>query len=159
MKKSAEISACGKYRYHLRREWGTELAVSRVTFIMLNPSTADDKEDDATIRRCVAFAKSWGYGGVDVVNLFAYRATEPRELKRASNPIGPDNDSRIVATALCTNKIVCAWGIHGNLFGRGQRVTEKLLAAGKTLYCLEKTKKGLPKHPLYLKSDLIPVLM
>ena len=155
MRKSAEISACGKYRYHLRRVW--DLDLPRVAFIMLNPSTADDKEDDPTIRRCIAFARAWGYGGLDVVNLFAYRATDPRELKKASSPIGPDNDGNLLAVARHADKVICAWGAHGDLFGRSWRVIEKLRKEGISPLCLEKTKKGLPKHPLYLKADLMPI--
>ena len=154
MRKSAEISACGKYRYHLRREW--DLDLPRVAFIMLNPSTADDKKDDPTIRRCIEFAKAWGYGGIDVVNLFAYRATNPKELKKASNPIGPDNDGNLLAVANMADKVICAWGTNGEMFGRSWRVIEKLRKEGVTPLCLDKTKKGHPKHPLYLKGDVTP---
>ena len=157
MRKSAEISPCGKYRYHLRREWDSDLP--RVAFIMLNPSTADASEDDPTIRRCIGFAKAWGCGGIDVVNLFAYRATEPKELKKARNAIGPDNDAHILAIAPYADKVICAWGAPGELFGRARRVSDKLRSAGVGMWCLEKTKKGQPKHPLYLKCDLVPIAL
>lgn len=127
----------------------------RVAFIMLNPSTADAKEDDPTIRRCMGFARAWGYGGIDVVNLYAYRATNPKELKKAPSPIGPYNDNTVLAIARHADKIVCAWGAHGGR--RGDSILRKLRHEGLTPMCLEKTKKGAPKHPLYLKGDLTPV--
>lgn len=89
MIKSAIISECGKYRYSLSRIWDENKA--NVLFIMLNPSTADGDVDDPTIRRCIGFAKSWGYGGIYVGNLFAYRATDPKELLKVENPIGFEN--------------------------------------------------------------------
>lgn len=155
MWKSAEISPCGKYRYHLRREW--DLDLPKVAFVMLNPSTADASEDDATIRRCIGFAKAWGYGGIDVVNLFAFRATDPKELKTARNAIGPDNDAYVLSTVRLADKVICAWGANGDLFGRADRVTKILRDADVDLWCLEKTAKGMPKHPVRLRGDLLPV--
>lgn len=153
MRKSAEISPCGKYRYHLQRIW--EVGAPRVAFVMLNPSTADATEDDPTIRRCIGYAKAWGYGGLDVVNLYAYRATDPAELKRVSSPIGPDNDETLLAVVRQADKVICAWGGHGGR--RGEIVLRKLRQSGISPMCLETTKKGEPKHPLYLKADLNPV--
>lgn len=155
MRKSAEISPCGKYRYHLRREW--DLDLPRVAFIMLNPSTADANDDDPTIRRCIGFAKAWGYGGLDVVNLYGYRATNPKELKNVPSPIGPHNDDTLLAIVPYVDRVICAWGAHGGK--RGDSVLRKLRQEGLVPMCLAKTKRGDPMHPLYLKADLLPALL
>lgn len=147
MKKSAYISSDGKYRYVLRREWGFDVK-NHVAFVMLNPSTADARIDDPTIRRCIGFAQSWGYDGLSVVNLFAYRATNPKNLMRAADPIGPDNDEWIRDITLRSKITVAAWGTKGNFLGRDQSCGKFL----PFLYCLELTKDGFPKHPLYVKS-------
>lgn len=122
---------------------------------MLNPSTADETVDDPTIRRCIGYAKSWNYGGVVVSNLFALRATDPRELKTAVDPIGPENDFALKTcmeeSALC----VCAWGNHGSLYGRSAAVRDIL---GPGLHCLRVSKQGEPVHPLYQKRDLQPIV-
>ena len=141
---SADISPCGLYRYTLRRTWasGPECA-----FIMLNPSTADADNDDPTIRRCISFAKREGCGALLVVNLFAFRATDPAEMARAADPVGPDND-RVLDEALKTDFAIAAWGAHPMAQKKG-----KLLAAQYYLDCLGKTKSGAPRHPLYVKGD------
>ena len=91
-RKQAVLSDCGTYRYRLWRKWGCG---SPLLFVMLNPSTADAEVDDATIRRCLGFADAHGFGELEVVNLYAYRATDPADLKRAGYPVGPDNDAHI----------------------------------------------------------------
>jgi hypothetical protein len=145
---TAIISACGTYRYRLERTWSTS---PKVAFIMLNPSTADAEKDDPTIRRCVSFAKSWGYGGLIVGNLFALRSTDPKALISAPDPIGPDNDAHLRAIALCAERVVCAWGAHGSHHNRDKHVT-RLFKLQHELASLGVTGKGQPKHPLYIAA-------
>jgi hypothetical protein len=147
VKKSAIISADGVYRYELRRIWG---AAPICGWIMLNPSMADADVDDPTIRRCVGFAKAWGYGGIVVRNLYALRATDPKELWKHRSPAGTDNDSYLL-DAVDDPVTVCAWGAHGR---RGDAVINALSDAGAALYHLGLTKAGKPRHPLYLRADL-----
>lgn len=148
---SALISACGTYRYHLHREWGQG---PRLVFVMLNPSTADGSADDPTIRRCVGFAQVHGFDGIEVVNLYAYRATSPRDLADNGWLIGPDNDHTIVATAERAARsggaVCCAWGAHAAKRERPSTVLSLLQRAGAAPQCLERTKAGHPAHPLYL---------
>jgi len=151
MEKGAHISDCGSYRYNLYRCW--DRSKPFMTFVMLNPSTADANEDDPTIRRCMGFAEREECGGIEVVNLFAYRATDPKQMKSVIDPIGPMNNDYLSAAALDDNKyIVCAWGAHGSYRGRDKEVL-KLLDIGSMIRHLGLTKAGQPKHPLYLKSD------
>lgn len=151
MEKGAHISDCGSYRYNLYRCW--DRSKPFMTFVMLNPSTADANEDDPTIRRCMGFAEREDCGGIEVVNLFAYRATDPKQMKSVIDPIGPMNNDYLSAAALDDNKyIVCAWGAHGSHRGRDKEVL-KLLDIGNMIRHLGLTKAGQPKHPLYLKSD------
>lgn len=150
MIKTAEISECGKYRYNLTREWDD--ALPRMLFIMLNPSTADAEIDDPTITRCINRARSSGFGSVEVVNLFAYRATDPRELKKTDSPTGVENNQFICLAIARAHTVVCAWGTHGKLHGRDAYV-KHLCRAAERLRCLGKTKDGHPKHPLYIPSD------
>lgn len=147
----AVLSDCGTYRYELIRRW--DVTLPRVGWIMLNPSTADAEQDDPTIRRCIGFAKSWGYGGIVVRNLYALRATDPRALWNHPSPVGPDNDSYLL-DAVDDLVTVCAWGAHGR---RGDAVINALSDAGAALYHLGLTKAGKPRHPLYLKGDLTPI--
>lgn len=134
------------YRYELRRTWGEGGVVA---FIGLNPSTADETLDDPTIRRCIGFAKRWGYGHLVMLNLFAFRATDPREMKAAIHPIGPENDKHIVQVARRADLVVCAWGVHGSYQGRDQDVLNILPVHPQALGV---TKDGYPKHPLYLPA-------
>jgi hypothetical protein len=148
---SAIISSCGRYRYLLSREW--EPMGAACTFIMLNPSTADGTLDDPTIRRCIGFAKAWRYGGMSVVNLFALRATDPRDLSRWSrdNSVGPLNDKFIDETIAATRGvIVAAWGAGGHLYGRAQEVVDR--HRGRLMRLGTPTLNGSPKHPLYLSA-------
>lgn len=141
------------YRYALFRGW--EEGRESVLFVMLNPSTADAERDDPTVRRCVAYAKRWGFRSMVVVNLYALRATNPRALLKHPEPIGELNDRHISAHALGASRIVCAWGNHGT--GRSQAVVDMLIGAGHHLYCLDVNLTGEPVHPLYQKSDLEPL--
>lgn len=147
--KTAVISDCGRYRYELWRRWAEG---PHVLFIMLNPSTADAENDDATIRKCIAYAKRWGFGALCVGNLFAFRATDPMEMKAASDPIGPENDASLAKLARSAGVIVAAWGVHGSHMGRATAVAKTL----PTIKALHITKDGSPGHPLYLKSDAQP---
>lgn len=130
-------------------------SASRLLYVMLNPSTADEHHDDATIRRCLGFAIRHGYANMAVVNLFAMRSTDPRRLRehalRELN-IGPENDRTIVREAARADRIVAAWGTHGRFRGRDQAVL-RLLAA-HDVYCLGLSKhRGVPLHPLRLPVD------
>ncbi|WP_168123973.1 DUF1643 domain-containing protein [Paenibacillus sp. HB172176] len=148
--KDAVIDSTGKYRYSLVRHWDSQKP--KALFIMLNPSTADADIDDPTIRRCIGFAKSWGCGALEVVNLFAYRATNPDELRMCDDPIGRENDMHIRRAALRADKIILAWGTKGGLLGRNGKVME-LLQSFAWVYCLDRSKDGHPKHPLYIPAN------
>jgi len=150
---SAIFDATGQYRYALWRSWNN--AAPRVGFVMLNPNRADATLDDPTIRRCIGFARSWGYGSLEVVNLFAYRSPTPKTLNQVADPVGEDNDRTLQAFSQRVDRIILAWGNWGTIKGR-DRVVLNLLNSS-TLYCLGTTKLGQPCHPLYLKADLQPV--
>lgn len=152
MERSAHISDCGQYRYRLRRKWGNK--GFGPLFVMLNPSTADAEVDDATIRRCIGLTQGWGCEQFDVVNLFAYRATDPKALLKARDPIGPINDECILDAAAHSDFIVCAWGAAKIAESRGRKVLR--LLQHKTPHCLAVTKSGAPKHPLYIKAGTKP---
>ncbi len=143
----------GNYRYTLWREWDPQ--APRLGFIMLNPSTADATWDDATIRRCVGFARVWGYGAVEVVNLFAYRTPHPRHLRQVREPIGPDNDRYLDAIQQRVQRLILAWGNSGNFQNRPQAVLR--LLTPDQLYCLGMTRLGQPCHPLYLQAETLPI--
>jgi hypothetical protein len=141
--RNAGFSRCGRYRYWLRRIWDPALA--HCVFIGLNPSTADAREDDPTLRRCLSFARGWGYGSLLLVNLFSLRATDPRALKMASDPIGPRTDLWLRRAAAETDTVIAAWGNGGLLMNRGMTVHQML----KNPCCLGLTALGMPRHPLY----------
>jgi hypothetical protein len=153
----AVISECGIYRYKLWRFWDDRLPAC--AFIMLNPSVADASIDDPTIRRVVGYARGWDYGSVTVANLFALRSTDPAAMKSAADPVGPLNDRHIVEVARSSALVVAAWGAHPGIEGRARDVRRMLADAGVMLHCLAITKGGQPGHPLFLKSDLVPVSM
>ena len=142
------LSACGTYRYRLRRG-----AAPHLGFVMLNPSTADATADDPTIARCCGFARREGLGGIDVVNLYAYRSTVPAALHQVRDPVGPDNDPWLVHFAKWHRRIVCAWGAGAPDEERVLEVTQLLAHYGAQLLCLGVTKDGSPRHPLYVKAD------
>lgn len=151
----AVISPCEKYRYWLWRHIGGD--GPPVGFLMLNPSTADAEVDDPTIRRCMGFARDWGASELIVVNLFAYRSTDPKEMKKALSPIGPDNDEAIRTALGHCDLVVAAWGTNGRFKHRGDNVRRQVRQSGHVLHYLKLTSKGDPSHPLYLKADLKPV--
>jgi len=153
---TATFSRDRSYRFRLSRVWDRD--GTRVNFLMLNPSTADAFVLDPTVRRCAGFAESWEAGAFEVTNIFALRSTDPRDLRRADDPIGRGNDDAIVAAAECADLVVCAWGAHGTYLGREAQVRDLLQAAGTETVCLRRTRAGHPGHPLYVRKDveLIP---
>lgn len=152
---SATLSPCGQYRYRLWRAW--DESKPRVLFVMLNPSTADAEADDPTIKKCVKFARAWGYGSLEVVNLFALRSTDPAAFKGHPNPVGAGNDSYILDAASRAGKIVAAWGSNKAIGDRGTQVRAMLAREGFDLYCLRVSDKGMPWHPLYIPDAQTPV--
>ena len=152
LERDAVISDCGKYRYLLRRTWDHDRP--RALIVMLNPSTADAEIDDPTIRSCIRLCKGLSYGSFEVVNLFAWRATDPDDLGGARYPIGDRNNDVIEAAIGRCDVGICAWGAHP-MAGSWQRDAEvfNLLAASRpAVFCFGTTKGGAPKHPLYIKS-------
>lgn len=154
MNTSAVFSLDRTYRYQLWREWDSTLPT--VMFIGLNPSTADETKDDPTIRRCIGFAKSWGHGSLCMTNLFAFRATDPADMMCATEPIGSQNNRHLMELAETIGLIIAAWGTHGVFQNRASEVL-RMWSPGR-LHHLGLTKDGHPKHPLYLKADLKPIL-
>lgn len=156
MKKSAYISECGTYRYWLKREWDETLP--SMAFVMLNPSKADAENDDHTIRRCIGFAKAWGYGGLVVVNLFAYRSTDPMKLLLAADPIGPKNEATIKDIIGSVEMVVCAWG-NGPIVKKLmiKHYAYRPLKGLPGLHYLEVGSTGHPKHPARLSGTLRPI--
>lgn len=150
---TAAFDETGAYRYLLTRTWGTG---DPAVFVMLNPSTADAFTLDPTVRRCVGFARAWGAGGLVVANIFALRSTDPQALYDHPDPVGAANDAVLDALPVGP-RVIAAWGAHGALHGRGHVVAERLTAAGHRLYCLGRTSKGSPRHPLYLRADSAPL--
>lgn len=149
---SAVFSRCQKYRYRLDRVWDESLPP--LAFGMLNPSTADHERNDATIERCERRAKSLGFGSLIVWNLFAFRATDPKALKKESDPVGPDNDGFILEALDEVNsrggKVIVGWGAHGSILNRHFEIIEVARRLRIELYCLGVTAAGQPKHPLYV---------
>ncbi len=150
LSKQARFSHCRRYRYWLGREWNQ--GIGTVLFIGLNPSTADHVQDDPTIRRCVRFARSWGYRRMEIVNLFAFRATLPEDLKAATNPVGPANDRWIRKAEKSADIIIACWGNQGSFLDRDSEILEIL----GSLHCIQLNKSKIPAHPLYLKANLQP---
>ncbi len=151
----AEYSGDEAYRYRLVREWA---AGPRVLFVMLNPSTATETQNDPTVERCERRARALGYGSFAVGNIFAFRATDPKVMRAVTDPVGPGNDAAIVEMAAEAARVICAWGTHGVHLGRGAAVEASLRRAGVPLYHLGLSKGGLPKHPLYIGYDTQPVV-
>lgn len=161
----AAITPCGRYRTALWREWGN--GSSRCLFIMLNPSTADASLDDPTIRRCIDFTKRWGHNALDVVNLFSWRATDPRELLTASDPVGPGEPIIEAISRGSCRRVICAWGsptlsrLKKLVIERAAEVWRTILLTQRfhnapPIECLGVAKGGQPRHPLYIPRDLVP---
>ncbi len=140
----AIFDVSSRYRYSLWRAWSAYNP--RIAFILLNPSTADGERNDPTIRRCIGFARAWKFGSVEVVNLFAYRATDAKELLKIDNPIGEENNCYLIQAVERCSTVVVGWGIRGTLLGRDSQVLS-LLAGRKVVFCLGITKDGQPRHP------------
>jgi hypothetical protein len=157
-----EFSPGREYRYALWREWDCDYLTGcaddlphikeYVMFIGLNPSTADETKDDPTIRKCIGFAKRWGYGALCMCNLFAFRETEPRLMKEAGEPVGPHNDRWLKTIAEGAGLVVAAWGNNGKHRNRAAQVR----ALMPELYCLRANTDGSPEHPLYVPYDTKP---
>mgnify|MGYP001187935155 FL=1 len=147
----ATFSKCNRYRYVLWRKWNS--SDPQVMFIGLNPSTADHIHNDPTISRCINYAKSWGYGGIYMVNIFSYKTTYPDRLKSAIDPIGKNTNDWIKKIYDITHMCIAAWGNNGQLLNR----SDKIRAMLPKMHCLKITKSGEPSHPLYLKASLKPI--
>lgn len=146
----AEFGPRRRYRYALWRSWGEGGRVrSAACFVLLNPSTADERVDDPTIRRCVGYARDWGHDMLCVLNIFALRSTDPSDLRRDADPVGIDNDVWLRCAA-DYEQVVLAWGAHGSFMGRGD-VVRALLP--KTAFHFGLTVNGQPRHPLYLPKS------
>ena len=141
------------YRYVLWRIW--DRTKPFVLFIGLNPSTADEVNNDPTVRRCITYAQDWGYGGLCMMNAYALRSTDPRQLKKVEDPIGTDNDCWIKLMSEHAKMIVAAWGTHAAYMSREGKILDVI---SSDIHCLGTTKDGHPKHPLYLRKDLRPQL-
>lgn len=150
----AIFSPDGMYRYKLvRRNLQTHESKGTVAFILLNPSTADETHDDPTIRRCIRYAKDWGYGRLVVLNLFAFRATKPSDLKKAGNPWGPENGHTVHHAVIAADLVVAAWGAHGTFHNAGRLMLMKLRDWHIEAKVFGYTKDWQPLHPLYLRAD------
>ncbi len=149
----ALFDATGQYRYALWRCWQPD--GKRLAFVMLNPSSADAEINDPTIRRCIGFAQAWGYGGLEVVNLFAFRTAHPSHLVSVADPVGATCNAAILRAVERADRTVIAWGNWGRLHGRAEAV---LALIEPPLYCLGRNQSGHPRHPLYLRRDIQPLL-
>ncbi len=148
MEMDAVFDTSGAYRYSLTRTW--DAARPRVAMILLNPSTADAHRDDPTLRRCIGFAREWGFGALEVVNLFAFRATLPRHLRQADDPVGAENDAFLRRALAAAQRAVAAWGVHGAFARRDREVLRLAGEGGHALACAGLTRDGHPRHLLYL---------
>ena len=144
----AIYSDCEAYRYALTRTW--DGAGPRVAFVMLNPSTATERQNDPTVERCERRARTLGYGAFRVCNIFAFRATDPKVMRAQVDPVGPENDAAIAEAITWADATVCAWGTHGAHLGRGPAVEALIRAHGITPAHLGLSKAGHPRHPLYV---------
>lgn len=149
----ATYSDCERYRYALTRVWGDG---QRVLFVMLNPSTATEIQNDPTVERCERRSRALGFGAFRVCNIFAYRATDPRDMRAQDDPVGPLNDTAILEGIDWADEVVAAWGTHGEHLGRGPKVEALLRGAGAMPKHLGLSKAGHPKHPLYIGYSVQP---
>ena len=152
---TAVYSDCEKYRYMLTRVW--DPLGDKALFIMLNPSTATEVQNDPTVERCERRARTLGFGAFRVTNIFAWRDTDPRKMRAAADPVGPENDASIVDSCGWADRIICAWGTHGAHLDRGAAMEKTLRDTNLPLYHLGLTKDGHPKHPLYIAYSQQPV--
>lgn len=153
----AVFSTCRKYRYDLTRVWNPVPTPRMCHFCMLNPSTADQVDNDPTVERCQRRAATWGYDGLIVTNIFAWRSTDPYALYSLEDPIGPQNDGYIRGACYGTGITICGWGGHGELNGRGKAVELMLRRASVKLHYLKISEHtGMPWHPLYIGYKVQP---
>ncbi|MEO0358142.1 MAG: DUF1643 domain-containing protein [Pseudomonadota bacterium] len=145
---TAIYSDCERYRYSLTRVW--DASGRKVLFVMLNPSTATEVQNDPTVERCERRARTLGFGAFQVTNIFAWRDTDPKKMRAAVEPIGPANDQAIRDGAGWADQVIAAWGTHGAHLDRGTAVAALLKETGQPIYHLGLSKAGHPKHPLYL---------
>jgi len=145
---TAVYSDCERYRYSLTRVWDPDGA--RALFVMLNPSTATEVQNDPTVERCERRARALGFGAFQVTNIFAWRETDPHKMRKAADPVGPENDAAILEGATWADRVIAAWGSHGAHLDRGPQVEALLRKTGQPLFHLGLTKHGHPKHPLYI---------
>jgi hypothetical protein len=150
----AVYSDCERYRYLLTRTWSDG---PKALFVMLNPSTATEVQNDPTVERCERRARSLGYGSFRVTNIFAFRATDPKVMRAQPDPVGPGNDAAILDSVGWADRVVCAWGNHGLHLDRGKTVERLLRATGTPLFQFGLTGQGQPKHPLYVGYACKPV--
>jgi hypothetical protein len=147
--KRASFSRCKTYRYSLTRQWGVG---STLLVVGLNPSIADAQIDDPTVRRCIGFAKSWGFDRLVMANLFAYRSTDPNLLTEVEDPVGPMNDRSLRKMVDSADLLLVAWGTRGDMLNRDEQVLTWLPRP----HCLGTTRTGFPRHPLYVRGDVRP---
>ncbi|WP_146512401.1 DUF1643 domain-containing protein [Thalassoglobus neptunius] len=152
----AIYSECEQFRYTLTRTWNRPVR-RRVAFIGLNPSTATEIQNDPTVARCIQFARDWDFDEMTMLNAFAFRATDPKVMKRHDRPVGIDNDRYIQKVVQRSDLIICCWGTHATHLDRSRELLEKLEKWKCPLHCLKLTKAGLPGHPLYLKRSSVPL--
>lgn len=152
----AVYSDCLNYRYALTRVW--QASGRKALFVMLNPSTATEVQNDPTVERCERRARALGFGAFRVTNIFAFRATDPRVMRAQSDPTGPENDAAITEAAAWADQVICAWGSHGAHLRRGPQVEALLRCSGQPLFHLGLTQGGAPKHPLYIGYSVAPQL-
>ncbi|WP_209505092.1 MULTISPECIES: DUF1643 domain-containing protein [unclassified Ruegeria] len=153
---TAIYSDCEKYRYSLTRIWDPE--GRKALFVMLNPSTATEVQNDPTVERCERRARALGFGAFQVTNIFAWRDTDPRKMRAAADPVGPENDAAILDGVQWADQVIAAWGTHGAHLERGPAVEALLRGTGQSLFHLGLTKDGHPKHPLYIAYTQQPEL-
>jgi hypothetical protein len=146
----AQFSEDRTYRYRLWRRWDSG---NSVCFCMLNPSTANEHELDPTLRRCVGFARQWGYAAIEVVNLFALVSADPKLLTGHPDPVGPLNDQVLSDVFGRSAMVVVGWGAFAAAKARHQAIRTLLAEGAVTPRCLGTTSSGHPRHPLYLKRD------
>lgn len=156
LESTAEFSPCRQWRYTLLRRWRETVPGGKgfAMFVGLNPSTADEIANDPTVRRCIGYALDWGYDGLCMTNIFAYRATDPEVMKAQDDPVGPGNDAALIRMAEQAGIVVAAWGTHGAYRDRHRAVLDLGLPK---LHFLRLTQGGYPNHPLYLPKNLEPV--
>ena len=145
---TATYSDCERYRYSLTRVWDADRG--KISFVMLNPSTATEYQNDPTVERCERRARALGFGAFCVTNIFAWRDTDPRKMHAATDPVGPQNDAYILQAVNWADMVLAAWGSHGDHLNRGAQVQGLLHQTRAQIYHLGLTKAGHPKHPLYI---------